>query len=140
MIESKSMKSLNTLSLLACMVIGLFTGSAISDEIKDSRGDLGKINDPAQDAKQAYHHGIKEFVAITLEQSLLLPGLKSSQEQMVRNQYAIRSLNRRSQTSSTIEQDPRRMHQLKRYANRYNLTMIRLIEQEQLDQQRQYRY
>lgn len=135
------MKSQNTFSILASMVsLCLFTLSAISDEIKDSRGDLGKINDPVQDAKQAYHHGIKEFVAITLEQSLLLPGLKASQEQIVRKQYAIRSLNRRSQTYATIEQDPRRMHQLKRYANRYNLTMIRLVEQEQLDQQRQYRY
>ena len=135
------MKSQNTFSILASMVsLCLFTLSAISDEIKESRGDLGKINDPVQDAKQAYHHGIKEFVAITLEQSLLLPGLKAPQEQIVRKQYAIRSLNRRSQTDSTIEQDPRRMNQLKRYANRYNLTMIRLVEQEQLDQQRQYRY
>ncbi|OUS40561.1 hypothetical protein A9R00_05370 [Oleispira antarctica] len=135
------MKSQSTFSLLACMAsLCLFTLSAVADEIKDSRGDLGRINDPVQDAKQAYHNGIKEFVGIKLDQSLLLPGLKSKQEEMVREQYAIRALNQRWQTYSTIEQDPRRMNQLKRYANRYNLTMIRLIEKEQLEQQRQYRY
>ena len=134
------MKSQNIFSLLACMAIGLFTLLAISDEIKDSRGDLGKINDPVQDAKQAYHNGIKEFVAIKLEKSLLLPGLKPEQEKVVRNQYAIRALNQRWQSDMKIEQDPRRMNQLKRYANRYNLMMIKLIKQEELDQQRQYQY
>jgi hypothetical protein len=126
------------ISTLASLCV--FVTAVIADEITDQRGGLGKINDPVQDAKQAYHNGIKEFVGIKLEQELLIPGLKSSQEQKVRKHYIIRSLNQRWQTQVNIEQDRRRMYQLKRYANRYNLTMIRLVEKEQLDQKRRYRY
>ena len=132
----------NLLKLLvgAALTLCLPVISVIADEIKNQRGDLGKINDPVQDAKQAYHNGIKEFVGIKLEQELLMPGLKTSQKQAVRKYYFIRPLNQRWQTQSNIEQDPRRLHKLKRYANRYNLTMIKLVEQEQLDQRQRYRY
>ncbi|MBL4797971.1 MAG: hypothetical protein JKY50_11200 [Oleispira sp.] len=132
----------NLLKLLVCAALTLCLPviSVVADEIKDQRGDLGRINDPVQDAKQAYHNGIKEFVGIKLEQELLIPGLKTSQEQKVRKHYIIRPLNQRWLSQSNIEQDPRRLHQLKRYANRYNLTMIKLVEQEQLDQRQRYRY
>lgn len=116
------------------------TVSVFADEIKNQRGDLGKINDPVKDAKQSFHKGIKEFVGIKLEQEMLTPGLNASQEKTVRKDYRIRPLNKRWQSEPNIEQDPRRMNQLKRYANRYNLTMIRLVEQEQLDQKLRYRY
>ena len=118
----------------------LLVVSATADEIKDQRGDLGKINDPVQDAKQAFHNGIKEFVGIKLEKELLIVGLKAAQEQKVRTYYIIRPLNHRWKSQPNIEQDPRRLYQLKRYANRYNLTMIRLVEQEQLEQKQRYRY
>jgi hypothetical protein len=118
----------------------LLVVSATADEIKDQRGDLGKINAPVQDAKQAFNNGIKEFVGIQLEKELLIVGLKAAQEQKVRTYYIIRPLNQRWKSQPNIEQDPRRLYQLKRYANRYNLTMIRLIEQEQLEQKQRYRY
>lgn len=120
--------------------IGISMPAAMADEVKDSIGDLGRINDPVQDAKQAYHNGIKEFVGISLEKGMLVPGLKASQEKTVRKHYRIRSLNRRWQSNINVEEDPRRMNQLKRYANRYNMMMIKLIEQNELKQQRQYRY
>jgi septal ring factor EnvC (AmiA/AmiB activator) len=130
------------LVVLISIVAGLFFPviSTFADDIKDSRGDVGKINDPVQDAKQAYQKGIKEFVGIKLEHEMLTPGLKSFQEQKVKNHYRIRPLNKRWQSEPSIEQDPKRLHKLKRYANRYNLTMIRLVEQEELDQKQRYRY
>jgi hypothetical protein len=112
----------------------------VADDVKENMGDLGKINDPVQDAKQAYRNGIKEFVGITLKKGVLIPGLKASQEARVREHYMIRSLNHRWQSFDNIEKDPRRLYQLKRYANRYNMMMMKLIEQNELKQQRQYRY
>lgn len=136
------MKYQSLLGILIYIMASCFlpVASALADEIKDQRGDLGKINDPVQDAKQAFRHGIKEFVGIKLEKELLIHGLTTSQEQKVRKHYIIRPLNQYSRSQPNIEQDPRRLHQLKRYANRYNLMMIKLVEQEQLEQKQRYRY
>lgn len=120
--------------------LSLSIATASADDVRDHRGDLGKINDPVQDAKQSFHGGTKEFVGIKLEQEMLTPGLKPEQAEVARKQYRVRALNKRWRTEANIEEDPRRMNQLKRYANRYNLTMIRLVEQEQLDQKLRYRY
>lgn len=128
------------LALCLVLVFALPATKASADEVKESIGDLGKINDPVQDAKQAYSNGIKEFVGITLEKGVLIPGLKTAQEARVRKSYIVRSLNHRWQSFSNIENDPRRMYQLKRYANRYNMMMMKLIEQNELKKIRQYRY
>lgn len=95
---------------------------------------------PVLDAKQAFKQGKKEFVGIQLEKEMLLPGLKPIQQQHIRQQYSIRALNRRWKTMINPEQDPKRLYQLKRYANRYNLTMHKLIKQEKLEYVKRYRY
>lgn len=128
------------LTLFMGMVLAMPAANTVADEVKDRIGDLGRINDPVQDAKQAYRNGIKEFVGITLEKGMLIPGLKASQEARVREEFVIRSLNQRWQSFANIEDDQRRMNQLKRYANRYNMMMMKLIEQNELKQQRTYRY
>jgi hypothetical protein len=127
-------------ALCVGLALGMPVTKVVADEIKESIGDLGKINDPVQDAKQAYSNGIKEFVGITLEKGVLIPGLKTAQEALVRKSYIVRSLNHRWESFANIEDDPRRMYQLKRYANRYNMMMMKLIEQNELKQKRQYRY
>lgn len=127
--------------LISVMVsLSLSVIPAAADDVRDHRGDLGKINDPVQDAKQSFNKGTKEFVGIKLEQDMLTPGLKPAQAEFARKHHRIRALNQRWRTEANIEDDPRRMNQLKRYANRYNLTMIKLVEQEQLDQKLRYRY
>ncbi len=95
---------------------------------------------PVLDAKQAFEQGKKEFVGIQLEKEMLLPGIKPLQRQRIRQQYSVRSLNRRWKTMPNTEQDPKRLYQYKRYANRYNLTMIKLIKQQKLEHVQRYRY
>lgn len=126
--------------VLISVMVSLSVIPAIADDVRDQRGDLGKINDPVQDAKQSFNNEIKEFVGIKLEQEMLTPGLKPEQAEFARKYHRIRALNKRWRTEANIEEDPRRMNQLKRYANRYNLTMMKLVEQEQLDQKLRYRY
>jgi len=98
------------------------------------------IANPVLDAKQAFHQGIKEFVGVQLAKEMLLPGIKAHRQTEIRKQYSIRPLNRNWRTLGNIEQNPKRLYQLKRYANRYNLTIDRLIKQEKLEQKQRYRY
>ncbi len=99
-----------------------------------------RLESPVLDAKQAYHKGIIEFVGIQLEQELLLPGVKAEEQGRIRKNYPIRPLNQHWKTLVNSEQNPRRLYQFKRYANRYNLTINRLIKAEKLEQARRYRY
>lgn len=103
------------------------------------RGD-DDLTSPVIDAKQAFHNGIKEYVGIQLADELLLPGIKENRQAEIRKKYIIRPLNRRWRTLDNVEQEPRRLYQLKRYANRYNLTIDKLLRAEKLKQQRRYRY
>jgi hypothetical protein len=98
------------------------------------------ISNPVQDAKNAFAKGIIEFVGIQLKDELLVPGIKPELQQTLRNQYRIRALNRRWKTMPGIEQDPKRLFQLKRYANRFNLTIKKLLKAERLEQKLRYRY
>lgn len=100
----------------------------------------GRLTNPVLDAKQAFQQGKLEFVGIQLTEELLLPGIKPLQQDTIRKNYTIRALNRRWKTLENSEQDPKRLHQLKRYANRYNLTIHKLIKQEKLEHARRYRY
>jgi|MDSY01.1.fsa_nt_gb hypothetical protein len=101
---------------------------------------MEQINSPVQDAKQAYSKGVIEFVGIQLQDELLLPGIKPELQKSIRQNYKIRSINRRWKTRPGIEQDPKRLFQLKRYANRYNLTIHKLLKAEKLEQKLRYRY
>lgn len=105
-----------------------------------SLAQVEQINSPVQDAKQAYNQGIIEFVGIQLMDELLVPGIKPDLQQSIRKNYRIRALNRRWKTMAGIEEDPKRLFQLKRYANRYNLTIHKLLKTEKLEQKLRYRY
>jgi hypothetical protein len=98
------------------------------------------LTSPVIDAKQAYHNGIKEFVGIQLADELLLLGVKTNRQAEIRKKHMIRPLNHRWRTRDNLEQNPRRLYKLKRYANRYNLTIDKLLKAEELEQQRRYRY
>ncbi len=124
---------------VCCQCLLIPVAVAVADDITNKRGDLGRINDPVQDAKQAHRNGIKEFVGIELETEILLVGLSPSQQEHVRAHYRIRPINQRWESFSNVEDDPKRFYKLKRYANRYNLMMMKLIEQDQ-PKKRQYRY
>lgn len=117
-----------------CLVMPL-----MADDITNERGDLGRINDPVQDAKQAHRNGIKEFVGIELANEVLLVGLSASEQEHVRAHYRIRPINQRWASFANVEDDPKRLYKLKRYANRYNLMMMKLIKQDQ-PKKKQYRY
>lgn len=101
---------------------------------------MEQISSPVQDAKQAFSKGVIEFVGIQLQDELLVPGIKPELQQSIRQNYKIRSINRRWKTRPGIEQDPQRLFQLKRYANRYNLTINKLLKAERLEQKLRYRY
>lgn len=136
--------SVNTLFMNARLSVVLlatllFSISISADDISDQRGELGRINDPVQDAKQAYRNGIKEFVGIDLKGEVLVFGIKGKKEDYIRKHYRIRPINQRWQSFENIEDDPKRFYKLKRYVNRYNLMMLKLIENEQ-PKKKQYRY
>lgn len=99
-----------------------------------------RLESPVLDAKHAYQKGIIEFVGIQLEQELLLPGIKAEEQGHIRTNYPIRPLNHHWKTLANSEENPRRLYQFKRYANRYNLTINRLIKAEKLEQALRYRY
>lgn len=105
-----------------------------------SHAQIEQISSPVQDAQRAYSKGIIEFVGIQLQDELLVPGIKPELQQSIRQNYKIRSINRRWKTRPGIEQDPQRLFQLKRYANRYNLTIHKLLKAERLEQKLRYRY
>jgi len=98
------------------------------------------LTSPVQDAKQAFHNGIKEFVGVQFEGKLLLPGIKADRQAEIRKLHIIRPLNRHWRTLDNLEQGSRRLYQLKRYANRYNLTIDKLLREEKLEQKQRYRY
>ncbi len=98
------------------------------------------IASPVQDAKQAFHNGIKEFVGVQLEGKLLLPGIKGNRQAEIRKYHFIRPLNRHWRTLDNLEQDSKRSYKLIRYANRYNLTIDKLLRKEKLEQKQSYRY
>lgn len=98
------------------------------------------IKSPSQDARELYQKGIREFVGIDFKDQILTPGLKGQQRTIAENQYKIRPLNKRWKTFANIEHDKERMHDLRIYANRFNITMWRLIEAENNKPKRIYRY
>jgi len=81
---------------------------------------------PTDDARQHYQQGQVAFVGIQLAEGLEIPGLKPAQQDVVRQQYEIRPLNRRWKTFANIEQQADELGRLRSYAVRYNLMMWKL--------------
>ena len=95
---------------------------------------------PVLDAKQAYSEGNLDLVGIQLDDGVILPGIKQEEQAKTRKQHSVRPLNRHWRTLKNAGRDSRELYSLKRYANRYNLTMMKLIKSKKLEQQRRYRY
>lgn len=119
-----------------CLLLVL--GSSVSRA--DFATDYGLIQSPVVDAKESYAQGVKEFAGIQLEKEMLLPGLKKPQQKIAKEQYRIRPLNVRWKTFANVEKDKFRLRELIHYANRYNITMWRLIEKEKVAPKRRYKY
>ena len=119
--------------------IGWIAIAGFSPWVSADRGyDL--IQAPVQDAQTAFEQGVLEFVGIQLQKELRTPGLKPQQRKVVDETYRIRPLNRRWKTFSNVEQDRSKMRDLTLYANRFNIKMWQLIERQQRQATRQYRY
>ncbi len=98
------------------------------------------IVSPVLDAKKAFSRGNTDLVGIQLKDRLLIPGIKANQQERIRKEHRIRPLNRHWRTLENLEQDTRELYKLKRYANRYNLTIMKLMQSEKLEQKTRYRY
>jgi len=119
----------------------------ISMQVSAFEGALNShaLTSPVLDAKEAYARGNTDLVGIKLDKGLLLPGIKTEQQESIRKQHRVRALNRKAlkdlkQAQEMNKQDIRQLYKLKRYANRYNLTIMKLMKAEKLEQQRRYRY
>lgn len=94
---------------------------------------------PTDDARLHYQQGQVAFVGIQLAEGLEIPGLKPAQQDVVRQQYEIRPLNRRWKTFANIEQQADELGRLRSYAVRYNLMMWKLDRSPKSDRFK-YRY
>ena len=107
-----------------------------------------RLTSPVLDAKEAYAQGDTRFLAIKLTGGqVLLPGVEVQEAEGIRNQYGIRQLNAHPLSDPGLAPEQkirtdalRQFYKLKRYANRYNLILLKLIKAEKLEQQRRYRY
>lgn len=117
--------------LLLCSVPALAFDVAINSNALAS---------PVLDAKNAHSRGNSDLVGILLAGKLTLPGVKLEDQKRVRKQYRIRSLNRYLPSRRKPEQDARALYNLKRYANRYNLMIMKLDKSKKLEQKSRYRY
>lgn len=114
----------------------LFSLRSMALEVEFNHG----LVSPVLDAKHAYEQGDSDLVGIQLKEELLLPGIKAKDQERVRKHHRIRPLNRYWRTLNNVDQGSREFYSLQRYANRYNLTMMKLIKSKKLEQQRRYRY
>lgn len=98
------------------------------------------LDSPVIDAKQNYKQGNVEFAGMQWEGKLLLPGVAAERQALVREKYSINVLNRTWQRAGDADYIRGKKHQVKRYANRYNLMMEKLIKEDKLEKARRYRY
>lgn len=98
------------------------------------------LDSPVIDAKQNYKEGNVEFAGMQWEGKLLLPGVAAERQALVREQYSINVLNRAWERPDDTDYVKGKEHQVKRYANRYNLMMEKLIKEDKLEKARRYRY
>jgi hypothetical protein len=135
-----------TKSIFMLIIYFLFINSQVS--AFESTLNSHALTSPVLDAKEAYSRGNTEFVGIELTDGFLLPGIRPEQQESIRTLHRVRTLNRHSLTDpkrvvndqSISQKNIRTLYKFKRYANRYNLTIMKLIKAEKLEQQRRYRY
>ena len=138
-----------TKSIPMLIIYCLFISSQVSafESTFESTLNSHALTSPVLDAKEAYSRGNIELVGIELTEGFLLPGIRPERQESMRKLHRVRLLNRQPlkdpkqvvNDQSISQQDIRTLYKLKRYANRYNLTIIKLIKAAKLEQQR-YRY
>jgi hypothetical protein len=137
--------------LISMLIIySLFISSQVSafESTFDSTLNSHALTSPVLDAKKAYSRDNTELVEIELTEGFLLPGIKPERQESMRKLHRVRTLNRQplknpkkvAADQPVSPQDIRIMYKFKRYANRYNLTIMKLIKAKKLEQQRRYRY
>jgi len=96
--------------------------------------------DPVQDAKDNFAEQNYEFAGIEFSDHTEIPGLNDAQQKLVREKYKIDPLNYRWKTFANVEDHPQRLMDMKRYATRYNLMLLKLLQTEQKEDKFRYRY
>jgi hypothetical protein len=137
-------------SISMLIIYFLFISSQVSafESTFDSALNRHALKSPVLDAKEAYSRGNTELVDIELTEGFLLPGIKPERQESMRKLHRVRTLNRQAlknpkkvvNDQPMSQQDIRTLYKFKRYANRYNLTIMKLVKVEKLEQQRRYRY
>ena len=97
-------------------------------------------SDPVQEAKDNFAAGKYEFATIQFPDHQEMPGMKDAQQQVIATQYSAQPLNYRWKTYSNVEDDPQRLLNMRRYANRYNLMLWKLLNTKKQDDTFRYRY
>lgn len=132
------MKSLSQLLALIILPLILLTASMHSKALDQT------LTSPVLDAKEAFKKGNKDLVGIQLADSILLPGIKADKQKSIRKQHRIHILNRYQKLSKNSregsKENSRALYKFKRYANRYNLTIMKLIKAERIEKKTRYRY
>ncbi len=128
-------------SILIILILFISAQVAAVEIARNKQG----LTSPVLDAKEAYRRGNKDLLGIKLSDGLLLPGIKAERQESIQKQHRIRILNRHGPELNDLDpqadkQDMRELHKLKRYANRYNLTIMKLIKVEKLEHQSRYGY
>jgi hypothetical protein len=95
---------------------------------------------PVIDARENFEKGNIEFVAMKWQGQLLLPGIETERQEEVKNNYSINIINKNWGNTGDTDYVPGKEHQVKRYVNRYNLMMEKLIKEDEIKKSRQYRY
>jgi len=125
---------------LRILISGLFSLLLSGSLNADYETEYELIQNPVQDARDAYEQGVREFVSIELAQKTLIPGLKPKQQIYVKQRYRLRPLNKRWKTFKNVEHDKMRLRELVHYGNRFNITLWQLMEAEKNKPKRLYRY
>lgn len=144
------MKKRRVMIMVVSWLMAMFAFASDSSRYTTEYGDRSnhRLTSPVLDAKEAYAQGNTRFLAIKLTGGqLLLPGVEVQKVEDIRNQYGIREINAHPLSDPALEPEQkiktdalRHFYKLKRYANRYNLVLLKLIKAEKLEQQRRYRY
>lgn len=98
------------------------------------------LDSPVIDAKENFKQGKKNFVGMQWEGELLLPGVAQERQMEVRANYPIVVINKGWGKPGDTDYVPGKEYHVKRYANRYNLMMEKLIRADKLEKARRYRY
>lgn len=99
-----------------------------------------ELNSPVIDARENFEKGNIEFVGMQWQGQLLLPGIAEDKLEKVKSNSSINILNKDWVNTGDTDYVPGKEHQVKRYVNRYNLMMEKLIKADEVKKSRRYQY